>query len=73
VRSPDAVTVIETLRRQADACTACPLYRHATQIVFGEGDPRAAIVLEHRFVDDLRRAARVGRHVHPARKERTTG
>jgi uracil-DNA glycosylase family protein len=45
VRSPDAVTTIETLRRQAEACTACPLYRHATQTVFGEGDPHAAIVL----------------------------
>jgi DNA polymerase len=45
VRSPDAVTTIETLRRQAEACTACPLHRHATQTVFGEGDPRAAIVL----------------------------
>ena len=39
------MTTIETLRRQAEACTACPLHRHATQTVFGEGDPRAAIVL----------------------------
>ena len=39
------MTTIETLRRQAEACTACPLYRHATQTVFGEGDPHAAIVL----------------------------
>jgi len=39
------VTTIETLRRQAETCTACPLYRHATQTVFGEGDPHAAIVL----------------------------
>jgi DNA polymerase len=45
VRSPDAVTTIATLRRQAEACTACPLYRHATQTVFGEGDPLATIVL----------------------------
>ena len=45
MRLPDAVTTIETLRRQAEGCTACPLYRHATQTVFGEGDPRAAIVL----------------------------
>jgi uracil-DNA glycosylase len=35
----------ETLRREATDCTACPLYRHATQTVFGEGDVRAAIVL----------------------------
>lgn len=45
MRSPDAVTTIATLRRQAEACTACPLYRHATQTVFGEGDPLATIVL----------------------------
>ena len=45
MRWPDAVTTIETLRRQAETCTACPLYRHATQTVFGEGDPHAAIVL----------------------------
>lgn len=45
MRSRDAVTTIETLRRQAEACTACPLYRHATQTVFGEGDPRAGILL----------------------------
>lgn len=45
MRLPDTVTTIETLRRQAEACTACPLHRDATQTVFGEGDPRAAIVL----------------------------
>jgi DNA polymerase len=39
------VTRLETLRREAAGCTACPLYRHATQTVFGEGDVRAAIVL----------------------------
>lgn len=36
---------IITLRREAATCTACPLYRHATQTVFGEGDGHAAIVL----------------------------
>lgn len=36
---------IITLRREAATCTACPLYRHATQTVFGEGDAHAAIVL----------------------------
>jgi DNA polymerase len=36
---------IATLRRKAATCTACPLYRHATQTVFGEGDAHAAIVL----------------------------
>jgi len=39
------VTRLETLRREAGRCTACPLYRHATQTVFGEGSVRAAIVL----------------------------
>jgi uracil-DNA glycosylase family protein len=36
---------LETLRGKAARCTACPLYRHATQTVFGEGDARARIVL----------------------------
>jgi DNA polymerase len=36
---------IATLRRKAAGCTACPLYRHATQTVFGQGDAHAAIVL----------------------------
>jgi DNA polymerase len=39
------MTSIAALRRKATACTACPLYRHATQTVFGEGDAHAAIVL----------------------------
>ena len=32
------------LREAAHGCTACPLYRHATQTVFGEGPKRAAIM-----------------------------
>lgn len=36
---------IATLRREARACRACPLWRHATQTVFGEGPPRARIML----------------------------
>jgi uracil-DNA glycosylase family protein len=36
---------IATLRRKAASCTACPLYRHATQTVFGEGNAHASIVL----------------------------
>lgn len=35
---------LEELREQAETCTRCPLYRHATQTVFGEG-PRTAEVL----------------------------
>jgi uracil-DNA glycosylase len=36
---------IDTLRKEAGGCTACPLWRDATQTVFGEGDPGARIVL----------------------------
>ena len=39
------MTPLETLREKAARCTACPLYRHATQTVFGEGDAPARIVL----------------------------
>ena len=39
------MTSIAALRRKATTCTACPLYRHATQAVFGEGDAHASIVL----------------------------
>ena len=39
------MTPLETLRGKAAGCTACPLYRHATQTVFGEGDAHARIVL----------------------------
>ncbi len=33
------------LREAAFGCTACPLYKNATQTVFGEGPKRAAIML----------------------------
>ena len=32
---------LETLREAAAGCTACPLYRDATQTVFGEGPDHA--------------------------------
>ena len=35
---------LEVLRRAASACTACPLYKNATQTVFGDG-PRDADVV----------------------------
>ena len=38
-------TDLAELRAAAAACTACPLYRDATQTVFGEGPARAAIML----------------------------
>lgn len=33
------------IREEARHCTACPLYKHATQTVFGEGPAKAKIVL----------------------------
>ncbi|HEY7037201.1 MAG TPA: UdgX family uracil-DNA binding protein [Methylomirabilota bacterium] len=38
-------STLENLRRAAASCTACDLYKHATQTVFGEGAPRAEMVL----------------------------
>src|SRR3984893_10269368 len=40
---PDKPTLDE-LREAAAECTACPLFRDATQTVFGEGPERAAIM-----------------------------
>jgi uracil-DNA glycosylase family protein len=39
------VTSLGSLRRSAQDCRACDLWRHATQTVFGEGPARAAIVV----------------------------
>jgi uracil-DNA glycosylase len=36
---------LETLREEAAACRACPLWKDATQTVFGEGPRHAAIML----------------------------
>jgi uracil-DNA glycosylase family protein len=36
---------LEALRLKAKACRACPLYKHATQTVFGEGPIGAKIML----------------------------
>jgi DNA polymerase len=38
-------TSLSALKRDAAHCTRCPLYRHATQTVFGEGPARARFVL----------------------------
>src|SRR5438132_9694480 len=35
---------LDRLREAAGECTACPLYRNATQTVFGEGPERAVIM-----------------------------
>jgi uracil-DNA glycosylase len=36
---------LETLREEADRCRACPLWKDATQTVFGEGPKNAQIML----------------------------
>jgi DNA polymerase len=36
---------LETLREEAASCRACPLWKDATQTVFGEGPPDARIML----------------------------
>lgn len=40
-----ATDELETLREEAAACRACPLWKDATQTVFGEGPPHAPIML----------------------------
>ena len=42
--SPPKTRDLSRLRAAAKACEACPLYRHATQTVFGEGPARAEVV-----------------------------
>ena len=44
------------LQLEARGCKACPLWIHATQTVFGEGNPRARVVLvgdKHGDAEDL--------------------
>ena len=36
---------LDRLCKAASRCTACPLHRHATQTVFGEGEPGARMML----------------------------
>jgi uracil-DNA glycosylase family protein len=36
---------LEALREEASTCRACPLWKDATQTVFGEGPPSASIML----------------------------
>jgi uracil-DNA glycosylase family protein len=43
-RGPGKST-IKGLRERADACKACDLWKTATQTVFGEGSPKATIML----------------------------
>lgn len=36
---------LERIAKEAASCTRCPLYRHATQTVFGEGPVRARLMM----------------------------
>jgi uracil-DNA glycosylase len=42
---PAAAALLKTVAKEAASCTLCPLYRNATQTVFGEGAARARIML----------------------------
>src|SRR6202012_6239396 len=53
---------LTALRKDAAHCTACPLYKHATQTVFGEGPARAKIVLVGEQPGDQEDIARSEEH-----------
>jgi uracil-DNA glycosylase len=40
-----AIKTLRALAQAEAACTRCPLYRHATQVVPGEGSPRARLMM----------------------------
>ena len=42
---PAAASELKRVARDAASCTRCPLYRHATQTVFGEGPVGASIMM----------------------------
>ncbi len=42
---PAAAPSLKAVAREAASCTLCPLYRNATQTVFGEGPARATLML----------------------------
>lgn len=42
---PRLLSVIAELRAEAEHCERCPLYRNATQVVFGEGPAPATLML----------------------------
>jgi uracil-DNA glycosylase family protein len=42
---PDIVRTLDAVRAEAAECQACPLWKNATQTVFGEGPARAAVML----------------------------
>ncbi|MFZ5783578.1 MAG: UdgX family uracil-DNA binding protein [Pseudomonadota bacterium] len=42
---PAAAAALKAVAREAASCTRCPLYRNATQTVFGEGPARASLMM----------------------------
>jgi len=44
-RINDPERALKELAEEASACTRCPLYKNATQTVFGEGPADAALML----------------------------
>ncbi|MBV9560127.1 MAG: UdgX family uracil-DNA binding protein, partial [Bradyrhizobium sp.] len=45
IRKTETAGDLETLREEAAACRACPLWKDATQTVFGEGPKHAQVML----------------------------
>ena len=45
IGEPDRHTMMEELRAQGLACTRCDLYKTGTQVVWGEGDVHAGVML----------------------------
>jgi DNA polymerase len=45
VAEPDDIKSLKALREAEAACTRCPLYQHATQVVPGEGPARARLMM----------------------------
>jgi len=42
---PAAAALLKAVAQEAASCTLCPLYRNATQTVFGEGSVKASIMM----------------------------
>ncbi len=65
--TPKTTGTLAALRRAATDCRACPIWKNATQTVFGEGSPRATFLMVGEQAGD--QEDRVGRpFVGPAGK-----
>ena len=56
----DRSALLDALRDEAGRCRACPLWRNATQTVFGEGPPDPDIV----FVGEQPGTGKTARDIH---------